>query len=222
MQAPKSKPKEPIPSGTHRAICYMVVDLGTQEVQYPGKPPSLSRQLRLTWELPDVRMEFEDDNKQKVNKPKVIGNTYTYSTYEGANLFQHVSSWTGSCPSDFDFSSLIGKNCLLNVTHKKAQSGNIYAKVSAVIQVPGNTSDAVLENPAILYELDAKSKIFPESMMGDNYKWLREMIESSKEFHAADVLSDYRGDDPPPATEDDYNPEEDGAGSTDPNDDVPF
>lgn len=204
MQAPKSKPKEPIPSGTHRAICYMVADLGTQSVQYPGKPPSLARQLRITWELPDIRADFEDAvTKEKVNKPKVIGNTYTYSTYEGANLYQHVASWTGACPGDFDFSSLIGKNCLLNIIHKKAQSGNIYAKVSAVIQMPGNTPDAVLENPAILYSLPDMGKVFPDSMMGDNYQWLRELIGESKEFHAAEVLDEYRGEEPPPPSDDD-------------------
>ncbi len=215
MQAPKSKPKEPVPSGTHMAICYMVADLGTQEVQYPGKPSSLARQLRITWELPDLRMVFKDDEENEVNKPKVIGNTYTYSTYEGANLYQHVSSWMGACPGDFDFSSLIGKNCLLNVIHKKAASGNIYGKVSAVIQQPGGTSTVQTENPTILYDLPEMKRNFPESMMGDNYKWLRELIEKSKEFHAAGVLDEYRGDEPPPPSDDDYDP-------ADEKDDVPF
>ena len=185
MKAPSKKPKEPIPADTYDAICYMVCDMGTQKVEYPGKPPSTARQVKLQWEIPELRHTFETDSGEKIDKPKVIGTTYTYSTFEGANLAQHVTSWMGECPRDFDFSTLAGKTCMLNVIHKTSKAtGNPYAKVQAVMKPKGGAMDATTENPLIVYDLPAMGRNFPESMMGDNYEWLRNVIGESREFNA--------------------------------------
>lgn len=207
MKAPAPPAREPVEAGTHKAVCYAVIDIGEQKVEYPGKPPSTARQLRLQWELPDLRMQFEDKDKNKVDKPKVISNTYTFSTYEGASLCQHVTSWMGSCPDDFDFDSLIGKNCYLSVIHKTSQKGNVYAKVATIMQLPQGIELAVPENPTILYDMYAMGSNYPESLSGENYKWLREIIEGSVGFNGQP--SQGGDEEPPPQDTTDYNIDDD-------------
>lgn len=224
MKAPEQKKRDPVPAGPHKAICYCVCDLGTQDVTYPGKPPQATHQILLQWELPDCRMDFEEDG-EKVSKPRVIGMTYTFSSYIKANLAQHVISWTGGCDDDFDYESLVGKPCLLNVVHQKAKSSNnTYAKIAAVMPLPSGMTTDGLENPTIFYDIQAMGSKLPMSLQGDNYKWLRERIEESNEFammkHASGVLNgqqqqEYDGAAPVDEDTTDY-------GDGDPDDNIPF
>jgi hypothetical protein len=235
MKAPAPPAREPIEAGSHRAVCYAVIDIGEQKVEYPGKPPSTARQLRLQWELPDLRMQFEDDNKNKVDKPKVISTTYTFSTYEGSTLSQHVTPWMGSCPDDFDFDSLIGKNCYLGVIHKMSQKKKLYAKVATVMALPVGVQPSAPENPTILYDMYTMGSNYPESLSGDNYKWLRKIIEDSVGFkpqtsqagtEPQETSQPTVNGDPAPPPEDtrdfsEGNPD-DNQPSFNPTDDIPF
>ncbi len=196
MQAPKQKQRELIPADSHLAICYAVVDLCTQEVEYVVGQPQKTRQIMIQWELPDCRMEGESDG-EKWNKPRVTGKTYTFSTYVKSNLAQHITPWMGGCPDDFKFESLIGQPCLLSIVHRPSKQGNVYANVAGVMKVPNGMTTPQQENPSMYYSYEEMAKEFPEAMMGDNYKWLREKIEGSVEFkmieHAAEVMG---GDEP--------------------------
>lgn len=183
MKAPPRPPKDPIEAGTHRAICYCVCDLGTQNVNYPGKPPSIARQLKIQWELPDVRAEFQNDDGNKISEPKLIGNTYTFSLYEGANLFKHLAPWVGEVDKDFEFQSLLGLNCMLSVVHKTSRvSGNIYARVAGVMKMPAGMPTSKPENPLIYYSIDEHGRNLPEPLTKENMKWLGELIMRAKEF----------------------------------------
>ena len=206
MKAPKPKQKELIPADTHLAICYGVVDLGTQSVEYPGKPPKDERQLMLQWELPNIRFKGEKDG-ESWDKPRVIKMTYNYSCYELANLSKHVTPWMGACPDDFDFESLIGQPCLLSIIHKTSGKGNDYAKVAGIMKVPAGTVVPEMENPAILYDMFTHKRNLPESMKGDNYEWLRKIIEGCKEFAMIDHASEHfaNQDDPPLEDTNDYS-----------------
>jgi len=115
--------------------------------------------------------------------PRVIGNDYTFSTYEGAALAQLITPWVGSCPDNFDFESLIGKACYLAIVHKEsASSGNSYAKIASAMKVPDGVSIPQQENDTIFYDMEAMGKDYPLSLMTDSYKWLREKIQESQEF----------------------------------------
>ncbi len=189
MQAPKQKQRELVPADTHLAICYCVCDLGTRDVVYPGKPPKSVRQILIQWELPNCRMTFEDGDLT-VEKPKVIGKTYTFSTFEGANLAQHITSWMGGCPNNFEFESLLGQSCFLSIIHKLSKSsGNNYANIASVMKVPEGVTVPELENPTIFYDMTAMGRTIPESLQGDNYSWLKEKIEASDEFRMIEHAS---------------------------------
>jgi hypothetical protein len=198
MQAPKGKQRELIPADTHLAICYCVCDLGTHEVTYPGSPPKDVRQIMLQWELPKCRMDFQEEDGTKVSKPRVTGSKYTFSCYSGAKLAQIVTPWMGGCPDNFDFESLIGQPCYLSIVHEKAKtSDNIYANIASVMKVPAGVDVPAQENPTIFYDMTEHKRNIPASLQGDNYKWLRDMILSCKEFAMIDHAASQMAGQPP-------------------------
>ena len=80
---------EPAPAGTHVAICYRVIDLGTQESVYNGEKKS-ARKVLISWELP---------NEEKADgKPFVISATYTWSMHEKSTLRKTLEAWRGAAP----------------------------------------------------------------------------------------------------------------------------
>lgn len=193
MQAPKQKPKELIPVGTHKARCYMVCDLGTHEITYPGSAPKPVRQLMITWELPDCRAIFEVDG-EKIDKPRVISQTYTFSTFKKSNLSVHVTSWMGKCGDDFDFESLLMEPCLLNIVHDESKSsGTKYDKVASVSQLMDDMTVPDIFNDVIYYSITEHGKELPQALTGNpRMKWLSDKIAESNEWkhmnHAAKAM----------------------------------
>ena len=75
---------EPPPAGTHRAICYRVIDLGTQQSEYQGQTKH-QRKIMLSWELVDERMPASGDYPER---PFTIHQRYTLSgQFLGLQLF---------------------------------------------------------------------------------------------------------------------------------------
>lgn len=115
------------PAGTHLAVCYRVIDLGTQTGSYMGKPKS-QHKILVAWELPDEKM--------KDGRPFSIMQRYTWSMSEKARLRKDLESWRGVPFTDpdfgtFDIKNVLGKGCLLNVIH--AESGDkTYANIASI------------------------------------------------------------------------------------------
>ena len=104
---PEQKKYKQVPVGTHTAICYMIVDIGTQKVTYEGEE-TLKRQIIIGWETPD---ETTDDGK-----PLSIIKTYTLSFNEKAVLAKDYKAWVkDSTPNKFNLGALLGMGCNLNI-----------------------------------------------------------------------------------------------------------
>jgi hypothetical protein len=120
----------PPPAGTHLAVCYRFIDLGTQETNFTdaaGHKKS-ARKVLLGWELPDELMES--------GKPFVVQQRYTWSMSEKANLRKDLESWRGRAFEESDFGTfniknVLGKPCVLTIVHKE-DGGKLYANIAAV------------------------------------------------------------------------------------------
>jgi hypothetical protein len=127
---PPSETKfELVPAGTHLALCYRVIDLGTQETVYMGQPKKQHKVL-LSWELPDEKMTD--------GRPYTISQRYTWSMSEKASLRKHLESWRGVPFAERDFGSsgfnirnVLGKACLLTIVHA-SNDGKTYSNISAI------------------------------------------------------------------------------------------
>jgi hypothetical protein len=177
MKAPASKPKsDPFPAGTHNAVCYGVVDLGTQEVTFQGAK-KMQRKLRIQWEVPALRVKYTKDDVEHEG-PKVIGKTYTFSTFQKAALSQHLATWGITDIETFDFKTLIGRSCMLNVVQAVIEGGDTISYIGAVMQMPAGMPEMKVENPSLYYSIDEHGVNIPENIYG----WLIESIKKSPEW----------------------------------------
>lgn len=202
----------PVSAGVHHAVCYQVIDIGTQ----PQTGNFVAhRKVMIAWELPFERIEYIKDGKQ-VNLPRVISRDYTLSTDKKANLRKDLESWRGR-PftaeeiSEFETAKLIGANCQICVVHKPSNDGKkVYANVSAIMPISKGTEKKNPENPTMIFDLPATGPInFPEGM----YEWIQNKIKNSEEYIDRTNGAPSR---PDPSDEELQNK------STGPDEDVPF
>lgn len=200
---------EPVPSGTHVAVCDMVVDIGIQPGS--GMYPKPKRQVIIRFELPNERIEFEKDGKKQTG-PAVISKTYTASMNEKANLRHDLESWRGKSFSDeeaekFDVAAILGKPCTISVTHTQ-KGDKTYANISGLsgLMKGINPKTLIPEIPPVYYGPDDTKAytLLPE--------WMRKKIDGQ-------IIPERKPENeaPPP---DAYDGAFDGTEITD--DDIPF
>jgi len=144
----------PPPAGNHVGICNGVVELGLQPGS--GQYPDPKHQVYLRFELPTEMVERDGEPPA----PMQTGRTFTASMNEKANLRKFIEGWFGKVfPSDtaaesFDCKSLLGRRCLLNITHTE-RDGKVRAKVSAAAPIPkGMKSEEAQHNANLYYSLE--------------------------------------------------------------------
>ena len=166
---------EPVPAGTHIAVCDMVADLGVQPGS--GMYPKPKRQVFIRFEFLNERINFEKDGK-KMDGPAVLGKTYTASMNEKANLRHDLESWRGQSFTDeqaeaFDVSAILGKPCMVSITHV-TKGTKIYANITSLSKLMKGIDAKTLvpEIPPLYYGPDntATYAQLPE--------WLRKKIDT--------------------------------------------
>jgi hypothetical protein len=162
--------------GMHQAVCYAVIDIGTQEGTFNGKP-KLQHKCIIIWEF--VKLRSDDD------RPMVISNFYTASLNEKANLHKHLKSWRGKAftpeeLADFDLSRIIGHGCVLQVIHNES-GGKTYANVENIMPLMEGMENITPENEKVSYEMTPGH--IPEGIPD----WIAEKIRASVEWKEADI-----------------------------------
>lgn len=190
----------PVEAGTHHAICYSIVDIGTQ---YNPRFDSSARKVVITWELPDVRMDIEKDDRT-FNLPRAISKTYTLSLHEKSNLIKDLTSWRGKGFTElelagFDVRKLIKANCLVQVIHTE-KGDKTYANVATVAKLMTGMAKKEPENPTVIYDMGTDGTVFPETMP----EWIRKLIMKSEEMQNSHAASN--GEMPADEPSDDFDP----------------
>lgn len=177
---------DPVPEGSHLAVCDMFVDLGMQDSHFGAK-----HKIYLRWQIPALRLTYEKDGAT-VEAPMSIGAHYTLSLSVKSNLRPLLQAWRGRAftPDElkkFDVAAFVGKPCMITVTHKPKPEGGVYANVGAVAKLPAGIPAPVLEGEALLYDADnlgTFEKLRP---------WLQEKIKAQILPATADDLPEPRG-----------------------------
>lgn len=145
---------DPVPEGSHLAVCDMFVDFGLQEGgQYGAK-----HKIYLHWQIPSLRVEWEKDGV-KTEGPMGLGATYTLSLSEKSNLRPMLQSWRGRAfTADelkrFDVTTVAGAPCMLTVFHDRKDDGKVFAKVGTVAKLPAGVPAPTLEGDVLIYDAD--------------------------------------------------------------------
>lgn len=178
---------DPVPEGAHPAICDMFVDFGLQEStgKFAGK---VQHKIYLRWQIPSLRMKYEKDGVEHEG-PMTIGGTYTLSLHEKAGLRKVLQSWRGRAFTEaelkrFDVTTVVGKPCLISVSHTPKDGGGVYTNINAVMQVPPGYQVPPIEGEAIIYDADnlgTFEKLRP---------WMKDKIAAQKSPQEADKAND--------------------------------
>jgi hypothetical protein len=198
----KSGTKAPlIPEQTAHAICYGVVELGTQATNFGPK-----EKVVIFWELPDERMDFENDKGETVNAPRVISNQYTAVIHEKSNLGKLLVSWRGKPFTEeerdnFDLFSILGQNCLLSIIHN-TKGEDTYANVDSVVKLMKGMEVRKAENPNMTFSFEDNGKAIPDGL----YDWVKEIIKKSDEYRGVPKADEWQEpDDTSPDLPEDFD-----------------
>ena len=165
---------EPIPQGTHLAVCNLLVDLG---VQYNEYYKSSAKKVLIGWELPEETLELED-GKHTRN----ITKRYTASLNEAATLRQDLASWrgrdfTGEELEAFNLKQIVGTSCLLNIIHKES-NGKTYANVQSIMALPKGMQKGRLSKDAIVFDLDSATLDDVDELPN----WIGDIVKKSSTY----------------------------------------
>lgn len=170
----------PPPAGTHPAICYRFIDLGTQQSKFNNETKS-ARKVMLSWEITDPELRTEDGH------PFTISQRYTWSMHEKATLRKTLEAWRGTAfvksdfgPNGFTVKKLIGVGCLLSIIHEPKEGGGVYANIGAVMKLPKGMDAGILFNPTAFLSLDEGE--FDREVFNALSDKLQETIKNSPEY----------------------------------------
>ncbi len=168
----------PAPAGSFLARCCRVVDLGTQKTEFQGETKQQHKVL-VVFEIldPDV---FREDGK-----PYTVAKRYSASMHEKAALRRDLESWRGAKFTDadlkhFDLASILGRTCLLSVTHTE-KDGRVFANIAALVKAPKGMTGTDPTEPLVHFDLAS-----PDWTVFDGLgERLRAQIMAAPEYLAA-------------------------------------
>jgi hypothetical protein len=139
---------DPVPAGTHHAVCYGVIAVGTQ----PSEKFTPRQKIIISFEIPAERITIKDKDL-----PRGISKRYTLSLNEKSSLRKDLQSWRGKPFTQeelngFDVSKVIGSNCLISVLHSD-RAGSVYADISGISALPKQMAPARPENTPLYFNL---------------------------------------------------------------------
>lgn len=139
---------DPVPAGTHHAVCYGIIAVGTQ----PSEKFTPRQKIIVCFEIPSERITIKDQDL-----PRGISKRYTLSLNEKSSLRKDLQSWRGK-PfvqeelNGFDVSKVIGSNCLISVLHSD-RAGAVYADISGISALPRQMASVRPENTPLYFNL---------------------------------------------------------------------
>lgn len=179
-----NKEFRPTPEGNHMAVCFRVIDLGTQRWEYNGEP-QIGRKVLIAWEL-----HGEDEEGKPLTmddgRPLSVSSTYTLSLGKKAVLRSHLESWRGKAFTEqemagFDVSQLLGQPCMVTIKHT-SKNGKTYANVAAVSRFPAalKAHKPAAVNPLQLFDISEPDADVFEALP----EWIQTKINESVERSA--------------------------------------
>ena len=170
-----------VPEGPHAAVLYSLIDMGTQEGTYQGKPAKPKRKIAMRFEL------HGDEAKMDDGRPMSIGKTFTLSSSSKGNLRPFMEGWRGKAFTDeefeaFDLRNMLGKPAIITVV----EDGE-YRVINGVSRLMSGMIAPTQANASLYLSLDPEeydAQVF--DMLSDKMK---ETIRQSPEWKALNGIS---------------------------------
>lgn len=153
LTAPKSQERTLAPAGTHLARCISLIHVGTVKTEWAGEEKWLDK-VRLGFELSSELHVFKEGEEAR---PFVVSKEYTLSLGDKSNLYPIVKGIVGDIPEDvrnsFNVEDLVGKACLLTISHVDSKYGTVASIDTTAPLMKGMTEvSQVNESKILTYE----------------------------------------------------------------------
>jgi hypothetical protein len=178
MKAPtQTQQREKIEQGNYRAVLYRIVYMGTVEGEWKGQKKS-NFKIHLTWELSDEKKVFKQGEEAK---PFVISNSYTFSMGDMSNLRPIVTGMVGGITeaeaANFDLDALLGKACMLQVSHGESTTGK-FKYILSTSQLPkAMTIPSAYNDLVLLSYADWSDEVFNKLP-----SWIQDEMSKTQEY----------------------------------------
>lgn len=177
-------------AGTQMSRLVRIIDLGLQaRPDYDGQPKQPAYMIRLTFELPNDRIEIDGETR-----PRWADVEFPISSHEKSKCYQWYNILDPENKYQGDWSKLIAVPCLLVIKHRESK-GKTYANIANVMPTMDGIDVPELENPSFVFDLGSpdieRFKLLPD--------WLQEKIKMNLEFQNS-KLDRLLSDLPVPAT----------------------
>jgi len=178
-----SKPKRKlVPEGIQPARCYAIIDLGTQQETFQGKPKNPTRKVLFIWELTKFMVSYREGEPKE---PLTIKQQYALSAGPKAKFPDVLKSW-GSLPKRPEnigndlLKKYLGAPCMITVEHSQdKQWSNVGTAGRAVSPFMKDSFEPpVKHNTPAFFDLDAFSWESFHSLQ----PWIQNIIRKSEEF----------------------------------------
>ena len=180
---------EPPPIGNHPARLISYVYLGTQESELYGT----RKQCWLEFELVKVKTD--------TGTPSKVGRFFTASMGKKAKLREIVESisqpLTDAEARRFSIGTLLGKACMLTITHTENENG-IRAKVGNITAVPEGSEVPEAKSGITDYDCEEDGPEIPNSVP----EFIRDIVMRSPEWKETQARGPDPDDDIPWSVED--------------------
>lgn len=170
--------REIVPSGTHIARCYSMIDIGTVEWEWQGET-KYTQKVRLSFELPHEMRDFGGEEK-----PMVISKEYTKSLHEKSNLRKDFESWRGKSFSNeelksFDLTSVLGAPCNISIIHETNKKGSEFAKIGGISSMTKGSKCPEQFNDNFIFNYEDN---FNEEWLEQQPEWIKDQIKNTDEY----------------------------------------
>ena len=165
---------KPIANGNYTAVCYGVVDLGTQ---YNEQYDKAQDKVVIMWDLIDETIEIDGEEV-----PRTLTKTYTRSLHERSQLRKDLKSWRGREFTDdelrgFKLTNIIGVPCLVQVSTTETANGT-YTNIDAVASLPKGMEKPKSQLARIVFD----SEDFDREEYDALPKWMQERLMKAEGF----------------------------------------
>jgi hypothetical protein len=132
--------------GSFAAICYKIIDLGTQDVLWQGQKKR-QHKILVSWEL---------SQKMKDGRPFSVSRAYTVSLHEKAGLRKDLEAWRGKKFTTeeldmFNEKKILGRPCLLTLV---SSADGQYVNIGNVTALPSAMPAPAQVNPSTFLSLE--------------------------------------------------------------------
>lgn len=165
---------KPVPEGPHPAILYSLIDMGTQQGTYQGKPANPKRKIAMRFEL------HGEDTKLDDGRPMSIGKTFTLSSSAKGNLRPFMEGWRGKSFTDDEFEAFDLQNMLCKPAIVTIVEDGEYRVINGISRLIAGMTPPVMVNSAIYLSLEPGE--FDEGVFNSLSDKMKDIIRQSPEY----------------------------------------